>query len=288
MELWFSEKHTEGVKFSIQVDQQLYSAQSPFQRIDVFESVEFGRFLTLDGYMMLTEKDEFIYHEMMVHVPMAVHPDVRRVLVIGAGDGGIIRELTAYSSIEQIDLVEIDQMVVEACREFLPQTACRLDDPRVTIHYQDGLKFVRHYENDYDLIIVDSTDPFGPGEGLFTREFYGNCCKALKEDGIMVNQHESPFYDVDALAMQRAHKRIVESFSISRVYQAHIPTYPSGHWLFGFASNRYHPIRDLRARDWKKLELATRYYNTNLHRGAFALPNYVQALLEDVEHVELD
>jgi spermidine synthase len=288
MELWFSELHTPQVKLSIRVDKQLYHGQSEFQRIDVFESPEFGRFLTLDGFMMLTERDEFIYHEMLVHVPLAVHPDVKRVLVIGAGDGGVIRELTRYETIEHIDLVEIDEMVIQVCREYLPFTAGKLDDPRVTIHIQDGLKFVRYYENTYDLIIVDSTDPFGPGEGLFTREFYGNCYKALKEDGIMVNQHESPFYQADAVAMQRAHRRIVESFRISRVYQAHIPTYPSGHWLFGFASKTYHPVRDLRAREWKKLNLETQYYNTNLHRGAFALPNYVQKLLEDVEDVELE
>ena len=218
MDLWFSERHTPNVKFSIRVDRQLYCCQSEFQRIDVFESKDFGRFLTLDGYMMMTEKDEFIYHEMIVHC-----------------------------------------------------------------HFEDGLKFVRAWEDYYDLIIVDSTDPFGPGEGLFTREFYGNCFKALHEDGIMVNQHESPFYAGDAIAMQRAHKRIVESFPISRVYQAHIPTYPSGHWLFGFASKRYHPVHDLQAVRWNTLGLATRYYNTKLHVGAFALPGYVEELLRDVE-----
>ena len=283
MELWFTERHTPSVKFSIKVDRQLYTAQSEFQRIDVFDSKEFGRFLTLDGYMMLTEKDEFIYHEMMVHVPMAVHPNARRVLIIGAGDGGVVRELTRYHQIEHIDLVEIDELVVEVCKKYLPQTACRLDDERVHIYYEDGLKFIRSKENEYDLIIVDSTDPFGPGEGLFTKEFYGNCYKALKEDGIMVNQHESPFYDEDAAAMQRAHKRIVESFAISKVYQAHIPTYPSGHWLFGFASKKYHPVKDLNAAVWTLLGIHTQYYNTRLHAGAFALPSYVEGLLKDVE-----
>ena len=195
MDFWFSEKHTPNVKISIRIDRQLYSGKSEFQRIDVFDSPEFGRFLTLDGYMMLTEKDEFIYHEMITHVPMAVHPNVKKVLVIGAGDGGVIRELTKYHDIEQIDMVEIDPLVVEVCKKYLPQTACRFDDERLNIYYEDGLRFVRFHENEYDLIIVDSTDPFGPGEGLFTREFYGNCYNALKEDGIMVNQHESPFYD---------------------------------------------------------------------------------------------
>lgn len=283
MELWFSEPHTPNVKYSIKVDKHLYSCQSEFQRIDVFESNEFGRFLTLDGYMMLTEKDEFIYHEMITHVPMAVHPNPRKVLIIGAGDGGVVRELTRYKCVEHIDLVEIDEMVVEVSKKFLPFTSSELNDPRVHIHYEDGVRYVRSLENEYDLIIVDSTDPFGPGEGLFTKEFYGSCFKALCEDGIMVNQHESPFYEVDVTAMQRAHKRIFECFPISRVYQAHIPTYPSGHWLFGFASKKYHPIRDLREQQWQQLGLKTRYYNLNLHRGAFYLPTYVEEMLKDVE-----
>lgn len=283
MDLWFSELHTPDVKLSVRVNRQLYSGKSEFQRIDVFESPEFGRFLTLDGYMMLTEKDEFIYHEMITHVPMAVHPNVQDVLVIGAGDGGVIRELTRYTAIQRIDMVEIDPLVVEVCRQYLPRTACRLDDPRVKIYYEDGLRFVRGKENCYDLIIVDSTDPFGPGEGLFTREFYGNCYKALRDDGIMVNQHESPFYEEDARACKRAHQRIVSTFPISRVYQAHIPTYPSGHWLFGFASKQYHPVKNLRAEAWQALGIATRYYTTNLHAGAFALPAYVEEMLRHVE-----
>ena len=287
MDLWFSEFHTKSVKLSIKVEKQLYSGQSDFQRIDVFESKEYGRFLTLDGYMMLTERDEFIYHEMIVHVPMAVNPRIKNVLVIGAGDGGVLRELTRYKSVERIDLVEIDEQVVEVCKKYLPQTACGFEDGsgRVNVYFQDGLKFVRRCENTYDLIIVDSTDPFGPGEGLFTKEFYGNCCNALTEKGIMVNQCESPFYSEDRIAMQRAHKRIVESFPVSRVYQAHIPSYPSGHWLFGFASKKYHPVKDLDPEAWKALGIKTRYYNTKLHAAAFALPNYVQELLENVEGI---
>ena len=283
MEFWFSEMQTPDVKMSIRVNRQLYSGRSEFQRIDVFESPEFGRFLTLDGYMMLTERDEFIYHDMIVHVPMAVHPLVRNVLVIGAGDGGVIRELARYPEIERIDMVEIDPLVVEVCKKYLPQTSCRFDDSRLRIYYEDGVRFIRSCEDAYDLIIVDSTDPFGPGEGLFTREFYGSCYKALHEDGIMVNQHESPFYPEDAAACQRAHKRIVESFPISRVYQAHIPTYPSGHWLFGFASKKYHPLKDLREARWNLRGLSCKYYTTMLHKGAFYLPAYVEELLKDVE-----
>ena len=283
MEFWFSEKQTKDVKFSIRVDRQLYSGYSDYQRIDVFESPEFGRFLTLDGYMMLTEKDEFIYHEMITHIPMAVHPDPKRILVIGAGDGGVVRELVRYPEVERIDLVEIDQMVVEISKKYLPTTAGELDNERVHIYYEDGLKFIRRCRDAYDLIIVDSTDPFGPGEGLFTKEFYGNCYNALQEDGIMINQNESPFYAEEAFQCQRMHKRIVETFPICRVYQAHIPSYPSGHWLFGFASKKYHPLRNLREKEWNARGLETRYYTTMLHKGAFYLPAYVEEMLKDVE-----
>jgi spermidine synthase len=283
MELWFTEQHSNGVRFSIKVDRQLFSFKSEFQRIDVFESDVFGRFLTLDGYMMLTEKDEFIYHEMLTHVPLNVNTGIKNVLVIGAGDGGVIRELTRYDTVERIDMVEIDEAVVDICKRFLPKTACKLGDPRVKIFYEDGLKFVRSKQGEYDLIIVDSTDPFGPGEGLFTREFYGNCFKALNENGILVNQHESPFYEQDAAAMQKAHRLIVQTFPISRVYQAHIPTYPSGHWLFGFASKKFHPILDFDPKNFERLHLKTGYYSKNIHIGAFALPNYVKELLAAVE-----
>lgn len=280
MDFWFSEAQTPNVNLSIRVDRQLYSGQSDFQRIDIFESPEFGRFLTLDGFMMLTEKDEFIYHEMIVHVAMATNLNIKRVLVIGAGDGGTVRELTRYPFIEHIDMVEIDKMVVDVCKEFLPQTACKLNDPRVHLYFEDGLRYIRSKENEYDLIIVDSTDPFGPGEGLFTKEFYGNCFKALTEDGILVNQHENAYYTSFAQSMRRAHCRIVNLFPICKVYQAHIPTYPSGHWLFGFASKKYDPVADLKADAWNQLGIYTRYYNTDLHRGCFALPTYINELLE--------
>lgn len=282
MDLWYTENHTENVKFSIRVDKQLASEQSDFQRIDIFESQEFGKILTLDGYLMVTEKDEYIYHEMITHIPMATNPDIRKVLVIGAGDGGTVRELTKYDCIEKIDMVEIDEMVVELCKKYIPQTACKLDDPRVNIHFQDGLRFVRSAKaGEYDLIIVDSTDPFGVGEGLFTKEFYGNCYKALSDDGILVNQHESTFYSSYANSMKRAHSRIKQFFPTALVYQAHIPTYPSGHWLFGFASKKYDPRTDLKADWWNSLGIKTRYYNTILHQGCFAIPNNVRDELRE-------
>lgn len=284
MELWYTEPHTDSARFSIKVKEQLFSTTSEFQQIDVFDSDEFGIFLTIDGLMMTTQKDEFIYHDMIVHVPMAANPNIKNVLLIGAGDGGSVRELTRYKTIEHIDMVEIDKAVVDASREYMPFLSCSLNDERVDIHYADGLKFVRNKENEYDLIIVDSTDPFGPGEGLFTKEFYGNCYDALRKDGILVNQHESPYYEEDANDMKRAHKRINEFFPICRVYQAHIPTYPSGHWLFGFASKTIDPISDLDEKRWNNLGLETKYYNTELHKGCFALPNYVLKMLEEARN----
>ena len=172
---------------------------------------------------------------------------------------------------------------MEACRAYLPGNACRLDDRRVHLHYENALRFIRRCEARYDLIIVDSSDPFGPSEGLFTREFYGNCYNALKADGIMVNQQGSPFYSEDAHAMQRSHKRIASTFQISRVYQAHIPTFAAGYWLFGFASKKYHPVDDLDPKAWNSLNLRTRYYTTRLHKGAFYLPAFLEDMLKEVE-----
>ena len=283
MEIWYSDEHTDNVKLSFRIDRQLFSASSEFQRIDVMESVDMGKILAVDKDLMLTEKDEFIYHEMITHVPMAVHPDVKKVLVIGGGDGGVVRELIKYDTVELIDVVEMDQLLVEVCRKYLPEIAGSLNDSRVTIYNEDGLRFIRSKTDAYDLIIIDSPNPFGPGEGLFTKEFYGNCYNALHDDGIMINQNESPFYEEEAFQCQRMHKRILETFPICKVYQAHIPSYPSGHWLFGFASKKYHPLNDLNGVAWKLKEISTRYYEPRLHAGVFALPVYVEELLKDVE-----
>ena len=283
MELWFSEFHAPDVKHSIRVSRHLYSKKSDYQQIDIFETPEFGRILALDGSVMLTERDEFIYDEMITHVPMAVHPDIKDVLVIGEGDGGVVKELARYKSVRRIDLVEMDSMVIEACRAFLPENACRLDDSRVHIYYDNALRFIRRCKEEYDLIIVDSTDPCGPSESYFTREFYGICYNALRSDGIMVNQQGSPFYKHDAEEMQRSHKRIVSTFPISRVYQAHIPTYAAGYWLFGFASKKYHPIDDFDGKRWKELNMETKYYTTRLHTGAFYLPAFLEKMLMEVE-----
>lgn len=283
MELWFSDYHTEHVKVSVKVEKQLFGEQTDYQRIDVFESKEFGRFLSSDGSIVFSEQDEFVYDEMIVHVPMAVHPHVRKVLVIGGGDGGVARELSYYDEIKEIDVVEPDEVFVEVCKKFFPDNACGLDDPRVKVYNADGLRFLRTKNDMYDLIINDAIDPLGHTAGLFTKEFYGNCFRALKEDGIMVYQHGSPFYDEDEESCRLMHRKASHSFPISRVYQAHIPTCSSGYWLFGFASKKYHPLVDLDAARWKKRGIKTWYYTTNLHKGAFMLPKYVEDMLEEEE-----
>ena len=281
MELWYTEQQTDEVRFSIKVKQHLYTGKSEFQDVDVFESEEFGKFLTLDGLMMVTEKDEFIYHDMITHVAMATNPNIKKVLVIGGGDGGTVRELTRYSHIEKIDMVEIDKLVVDVSREYLPITASKLDDPRVSLYFEDGIRFVADTKEIYDLILVDSTDPIGPGEGLFTTEFYQNCFNILSDNGILVNQSESPYYDQFSHEMKRAHKKIKNIFPISKVYQFHMPTYPSGHWLLGFASKKLDPIKDVDFDKWNALGIKTKYYNPQLHVGCFALPSYVQEMLDN-------
>ena len=285
-EIWFSDVQTDNVKLNIRLDKQLFSAISEYQRIDVFQSPAFGRFVALDGDVIFSEADEFIYNEMVTHVPMAVHPHVKKVLIIGGGDGGVAREYTAYPEIEEIDVVEPDEQFVEVCREYFPDAAKGFEDPRVQVFHQDGLRFLRGRSDEYDIIINDATDPFGHTEGLFTKEFYGSCYKALKADGIMVYQHGSPFFDEDESAFRSMHNKVYRSFPISRVYQAHIPTCTSGYWMFGFASKKYHPIEDFDPVRWNARGLKTEYYTTNLHIGAFMLPKYVEDILEQEENAK--
>ena len=286
MELWFREAHTPNVKLSIRVDKQLYSGQSEFQRIDVFDSQEFGRFLTLDGYMMLTEKDEFIYHEMMVHIPMAVHPNVKDVLVIGGGDGGVVRSCAAILKLSISTWWRSTLRWWRCAGAISPSPPAAWTTPVCpsTTRTACGTSAPPWSSTTSSLWTLPT--PSALARGCSPGSFYGNCSKALRADGIMVNQHESPFYQEDAIACQRAHKRIVESFPLAKVYQAHIPTYPSGHWLFGFASKKYHPQRDLDEVRWNARKLSCKYYTTMLHKGAFYIPAYVEELLKNVESAD--
>lgn len=281
MELWYTEEHNENVRFSLRVNKTLFSGQSDFQKVDILETIEYGRLMTLDGLVMVTEKDEFVYHDMITHPAMAVNPEIKKVLVIGGGDGGTVRELVRYPQIQHIDMVEIDKMVVDVSRDLLPSISCALDDPRVHLYYEDGVKWVEDKTNYYDLILIDSTDPVGPGEGLFTTEFYTNCHRALTESGICVNQNETPVYDEFFKVGISSNQKLKKMFPIVEVYQASIPTYPGGYWLFNFASKKAHPLNDLNRDTWTALNLKTRYYNLELHTGAFALPNYVKEKFEN-------
>lgn len=283
-DMWYSEYHDYDVKFSTEITEVLLQKQTPFQYLQMLKSDTFGTFMTLDGYIQLTEMDEFVYHDMICHPAMAVNPLIKRVLIIGGGDGGTAREVARYKHIEKLDMVEIDGDVVDACIKYMPTTSSVLtNEPRLNLIIGDGLAFVRDApDNSYDLILVDSTDPFGPGEDLFTVEFYNNCSRVLSEDGILINQHEGAFYEGDVLQMKKAHSKIKEVFPIAKVYGFNVPTYASGYWYFGFASKKYDPIADLKADKWSEFGLDTRYYNSELHKGAFALPNYVKKILESV------
>lgn len=278
---WYYENWTEDTKFGIAYNEHFASEKSEFQQIDFYKSDTFGTFFTLDGLMMVNQKDEFIYHDMIVHPAMATNPDIKKVLIIGGGDGGTAREVCRYKTIERVDMVEIDERVVRLCQEHLPQTACAMDnDERLKLFFEDGLAFVKNAPaGAYDLILVDSTDPVSIGEGLFTTEFYENCHRALSDKGILINQHESPYFNEYSENMIKARKKIKAVFEVSEVYQFHMPTYPSGHWLFGFASKSFDPLLADFGR-WNEFGLKTKYYNMNIHSGAFALPTYVEELLD--------
>lgn len=279
MSTWYSELYPNvNAKLSLHVIDKLHSEKSKFQKVEVIQTDFFGKVLLIDGLIMLTERDEFIYHEMIAHVPINVHPNPQRVLVIGAGDGGTMRELLRHNEIKKLDLVEIDKTVHDVCRKFFPEMSASFDDRRVTAYWEDGVKFVKETENEYDLIVIDSTDPFGPGEGLFTTDFYTDCFNILSNNGILVNQSESPQWTPDYV--KGIHEKMSKIFPVFKFYQAFIPTYPSGHWLFGFASKNLDPIEDQKPGRWLEKKLETKYYNAEVHKAAFALPNFVQKLIK--------
>lgn len=262
---------------SVKISRSLFSGHSRFQKIEVMETAKFGRILLLDELVMLTERDEFIYHEMITHVPLLVHPNPKRVLVIGGGDGGTVRECLKHHSVEHIDLVDIDEMVTQVCLKHFPKLANAVFDERVECHFVDGVQFVKNAGEKYDIIIIDSTDPIAVGEGLFTRPFYQSCFELLNPDGILTNQSESPAWLPNLVS--GIARKLNSVFPIVQFYQANIPTYPSGHWLFGFASKKYHPVNDLDS----IRSIRGRYYDADIHRGAFNLPVYVKELVDHVE-----
>ena len=273
MELWYTEKQTPALGLSLEVKETLLRYRTEFQEIAVLDTVQCGRMLVLDGMVQTTVADEFIYHEMIAHVPLRTHPAPRSVLVIGGGDGGVVREICRYPQVEQIKLVEIDAGVVDASRRYLPEISSALDDSRLEIIYQDGRDYVCSCNDSFDVIIVDSTEPVAIAEGLFGTPFYQGVFRALKEEGILVAQTESPFYN--ATLLRATFQRINAIFPQAHLYLASVPTYPSGLWSFTLGTKGPGPLEPV----GDYLPPGLRYYSPEIHRSSFTLPPFVQELL---------
>ena len=274
MELWFTERETDHLRVQCRIERTLHRERSPYQEIAVVESVEFGRMLVLDGIIQTSERDEFVYHEMLAHVPLFTHPRPERVLVIGGGDGGTVREVLKHPEVRRVHLVEIDERVVAVSREYLPGLAGALSDPRVDVRIADGIAYVKERRQAYDVILVDSSDPVGPAEGLFTAEFYRDAAAALRKEGILALQSESCFFTPGLV--QSIYRAVDQHFPSVFLYTASIPTYSTGPWCFTLASKRYlESPAPRRARG----RIQTRYYSPEIHKAAFVLPPYLKELL---------
>lgn len=280
MDLWVEECHQDSQSSRFRVEEVLFRGKSAFQSVAVVATAAHGRMLLNDGLIMLSERDEFVYHEMIAHVPLLTHPRPRRVLVIGGGDGGTVRECLKHPTVEHVRLVEIDAMVVDACREHIPSCAACLDDPRVVVTIADGVAFAAETDEQYDVVLVDSTDPIGPAAPLFGPAFYGDVKRVLTDEGVAVSQCENPWFELKA---QRALLDILrELFPLISLYNYHNLTYPGGLWSFSFASKGPRPDTKLDpARVAALGEL--RWWTPAVHRAAFALPAFQQRAL-GLEH----
>lgn len=276
MNFWFTEMQTPDVALSCRTRRLLHSEKTPYQELAVYETVQFGRMLVLDDVIQTTVADEFVYHEMITHVGLNTHPDPRRVLVIGGGDGGSVREILKHTRVEKVTLVEIDGRVIEAARKFLPETSCGFEDPRVEIVVADGIKYVGEQQGAYDVVVVDAPDPVGPAVGLFSASFYRSIWRALAEDGLCLAQTESPFFNRDLIS--RVYRDMAGVFPLVRLYLACIPTYPGGLWSFTLGSKKYDPLQ---VEAEKIPDLGTRYYSPAVHKSAFVLPPFVAELVAE-------
>ena len=270
---WADEEYQGIVRTGFRMKRRLFKGKSPFQTVEVVETKGHGKLLLIDGMTMVSERDEFVYHEMIAHVPLFLHPRPRRVLVIGGGDGGSVREVLRHKSVERCVLVEIDGLVVEASRKYIPLTAAKLSDRRAVVRIEDGVKFVRETEERFDVVIVDSTEPFGPAKELFGTAFYKDVKRVLTGDGIVVSQAGSPFYEIATIRnLDRILKPI---FPVTDAYLFTNLTYPGGLWAFTFASKGLRPLKDFRAARVKAAKMPLRWYNADVHAGSFALPNFL-------------
>jgi spermidine synthase len=274
-ELWYTEKQTKNFGITLKIKQTLHTEQTDFQYLEMVETEEFGNMLFLDGMVMTSQKDEFVYHEMVAHVPLFTHPNPENVLVVGGGDGGVIREVLKHPQVKKATLVDIDGKVIEYSKKFLPEIAGKLDDPRVEVKVGDAFMHIAESENEYDVIMVDSTEPMGPAVNLFTKGFYAGISKALKEDGIFVAQTDNPWFTPELIT--NVQRDVKEIFPITRLYTANIPTYPSGLWTFTIGSKKYDPIE---VSEDRFHEIETKYYTKELHKASFVLPKFVSDLIK--------
>lgn len=271
-ELWATEPLEDYLKIQYRIEETLFSGRSEFQKVDVVRTAGHGVMMFLDSLAMLSERDEFVYHDMICHPAMFIHPDPKKVLVIGGGDGGTAREVLRHKNVERAVMVEIDGMVVDVSRKFIPQTSCALDDPRLDLRIEDGVKYMAETDEKFDIIMVDSTDPIGPAQPLFGVDFYKNVHRVLADDGIVVSQGESTFYMVDE---QRS---ILESmkacFPRVHLYNYSNLCYPGGLWNFAYASKGLHPLADFKPERIAASGLEFDYYNEKVHHAAFSLANF--------------
>lgn len=259
------------------VDQILFERRTEHQHLVIFRNTLFGRVMALDGLVQTTEGDEFIYHEMLANVPILAHGRAERVLIVGGGDGGMLREVSRHASVRHVVQVEIDRAVVELCREYLPNhSAGAYDDPRLELVIGDGMDYVRHATERFDVIIADSTDPVGPGEALFREDFYAACRRCLTPGGVLVTQSGVPFTQHDELA--NTARRLQAVFADQHFYTAAVPSYVGGVMAFAWASDdpqlRRTPLEVLEQR-FRESAITTRYYTPEVHRAAFALPRFL-------------
>jgi spermidine synthase len=277
-EQFYKEITPAGFGIAIKIKEVLFSAQSPFQKVEILDSDSaLGKILTLDDLMMTTEGDEFFYHEMISHIPMMNHKDPKSVLVIGGGDGGTVREVLKHSTVEKVVLCEIDGMVIDVCKEHLPTIAGMLDDPRVEVLVEDAIEFIKDKENEYDIVLIDSTDPMGPGEGLFTEEFYTNVKKSLKKGGIVAAQSESPVVNKEEI--KKMYSLLKKVFPITSTFTSPIPTYPGGYWAWAFCSEEVEPLSYIDEKRCEEVTKTCKVYNKEYHQARFALPNFLKNLL---------
>lgn len=282
MELWFTEKQlTEKeentVTFSVRIKDLLYRGSSEFQEIAVYDTYEFGRMLVLDNIIQLTEADEFIYHEMMAHIPLCAHPAPERVLVVGGGDGGTVREVCKHPGVRKVVLAELDPQVVEVSRKYLPTLSAALEDTRVEIEYGNGVEYAASQKDAFDIAIIDSPDPLGAASVLFEEKFYRAVFQALKDRGIMTAQCESPFYN--RRFIRRVAHTLQGIFPYFKYYLAPVPTYPGGLWGFAAASRGLDPAEILNPFS----PPGARYYTARIHQGAFQLPPFVRGIFREEE-----